>query len=327
MAYFEINGLEKHYKKFDFNISLDVNEGELLSVLGPSGSGKSTLLKLLSGIEKPDKGKLTLDGNDITEFAIQNRSIGMVFQDYSLFSNMNSQENIEYGMKEKSRKKRHLISSSLLELVGLKGYEKRKVTTLSGGESQRVALARSLAAEPKILLLDEPLSALDAPMRKRLRTVIREIHDRLNMTMIYVTHDRDEAFSISDRIMILEKGQIKALATAEELYKKPANLFTAFFTGDGTALDAHLIFQGERGKLFFRPEAVSISDTPLEPDDYPNHIILNGATIESIDFQGSYYTLGISFYSTLILASTIVKPRKKTVTLMILKDAVLHLSE
>ena len=327
MAYFEINGLEKHYKDFDFSINLAVEEGELLSIVGPSGSGKSTLLKLLSGIERPDKGTIVLDGKDITNISIQERNIGMVFQDYSLFSNMNTSENIEYGMKEKGRNKRHMLSSTLLELVGLEGYEKRSVSTLSGGEAQRVALARALAAEPKILLLDEPLSALDAPLRKKLRTVIREIHDRLNITMIYVTHDREEAFSISDRLILLDKGKIKAIGTAEELYRKPQNLFTAFFTGDGTALDAHLIYQGGEGKLFFRPEAVTLSDTPLDPEEYPHHIILNGASIDSIDFQGSYYMLGISFYSTLILASTIVKPRKKTVTLMILKDAVLTFNE
>ena len=324
MPHLEIKNLKKKYPSFELNLSLSVEEGEFISILGPSGSGKSTLLKILAGIDMPDSGTVLLEGRDITKEPMQKREIGMVFQDYALFSTMNTAKNIQYGMKVKDKKKKKELTSSLLNLVGLGGYEKRNVATLSGGEAQRVALARALAAEPKVLLLDEPLSALDAPLRKRLRTVIRQIHDQLGITMIYVTHDRDEAFSISDRILLLNKGEEAALGSPEELYKRPANLFTAFFTGDGTSIDAMTVYQGGRGKLFFRPESVTLCDSPVNPDEYPNHIILNGASIESIDFLGSGYMLGLSFYSFPILAYTIVKPRRKTVTLMILKDAIMH---
>lgn len=325
MAYLELNNIKKKYKDFDLDISIDINEGELLCIIGPSGSGKSTLLSLIAGIEKPDAGKIVLDGKDITSEQIQKREIGMVFQDYALFSSMNVEKNIQYGMKAKKINERKKTTKALLDLVGLSGYEKRNVSKLSGGEAQRVALARSIAAEPRVLLLDEPLSALDAPLRKRLRSVIRNIHDTLGITMVYVTHDREEAFAISDRIMIMKDGKNEAVGSAEELYKKPPTLFSAFFTGDGTTIPASYVYPSSNKTLFFRPEDVLLSEESIDPNLYPNHLVLNGIVVMSAEYAGSRYMLGLDYLGYPILASSALKPRKKDVSLMILKENLLIL--
>lgn len=325
MAYLEIDNIKKSYKEFTLDISLSIEEGELMCIIGPSGSGKSTLLSLIVGIENPDSGKIILNGRDITTEQIQKREIGMVFQDYALFSSMNVGKNIQYGMKARKKEERKKLTKTLLELVGLSGYEKRNVSKLSGGEAQRVALARSIAAEPRILLLDEPLSALDAPLRKRLRSVIRNIHDTLGITMVYVTHDREEAFAISDRILIMNEGKKEAIGSAEELYKKPPTLFSAFFTGDGTTIPSSYVNPSSNKTLFFRPEDVLLSEESIDPNMYPNHLVLNGIVVMSAEYAGSRYMLGLDYLGYPILASSAIKPRKKDVSLMILKENLLLL--
>lgn len=324
MAYLEIKNIKKTYNEFNLDASLDIEEGELVCILGPSGSGKSTLLSIIAGIEKPQSGQIILDGKDITNETLQNRNIGMVFQDYALFGSMNVAKNIQYGMKEKDKKKRKEMTKMFLELVNLAGYEKRNVSTLSGGEAQRVALARSLASEPRVLLLDEPLSALDAPLRKRLRSVIRSIHDSVGITMLYVTHDREEAFAISDRIVIMNSGKIDSVGSAEELYKNPKTQFSAFFTGEGTTIDASYINPSDNGTLFFRPENVLISETSIDPMQYPRHLVLNGVTVISAEYTGARYVLGLEYLGLPILASSAIKPRRKDVSIMILKENLLR---
>ena len=269
MPFFEAKGIEKKYKDFTLSASFSIEEGEFLSIIGPSGSGKSTLLSLIAGIEDPDSGTITIGGKDITKERIQKRGIAMVFQDFSLFPSMNTERNIQFGMKEKDRAKRKELSDKLLEVVGLKGYGKRDVSSLSGGEAQRVALARAIAAEPRIILFDEPLSALDPPLRKHLRSIIRSIHDSLGITVIYVTHDIEEAFAVSDRILVMRDGRVITVKDAEELYRKPDSLFTAFFTGEGTALPAHLAFENTEGSIFFRPE-----DAESEGAQHPGEGVL-----------------------------------------------------
>lgn len=322
MAYLEINQLKKIYKEFTLDVTLSVEKGELLSIIGPSGSGKSTTLSLLAGIEKPDSGSILLDGVSIQDKPIQDREIGMVFQDYALFPSMNVEKNIEYGMKIKDKKERRKAVKDLLNLVGLPDYEKRSVSKLSGGEAQRVALARALASQPKILLLDEPLSALDAPLRKRLRSIIRTIQENLGITMIYVTHDREEAFAISDRILIMDDGKSIEVGSAEELYSKPKTLFTAFFTGEGTSLPASLFFEGSTETLFFRPEHAAISEGAIPVEQFSSHIVLNGVVIKSAEFIGDSYMLGLDYLGYPILARSILKPRQKDVSLIILKDSI-----
>lgn len=326
MAYLELKNIKKTYKEFTLDLSMDVEEGELVCLLGPSGSGKSTLLSIISGIEKPESGQILLDGKDISAEPLQNRNIGMVFQDYALFGSMNVAKNIQYGMKEKDKKRRKEMTKMFLDLVNLPGYEKRNVSTLSGGEAQRVALARSLASEPRVLLLDEPLSALDAPLRKRLRSVIRSIHDSVGITMIYVTHDREEAFAISDRIVIMNNGQIDSSGSAEQLYKTPNTPFSAFFTGEGTTIDASYVNPYDKGTLFFRPENVLISETSIDPMQYPRHFVLNGVTVISAEYTGARYMLGLDYMGMPMLASSAIKPRQKDVSVMILKENMLKIS-
>ena len=323
MSYLEINDLQKDYSDFILSLSFSVEKGELVTILGPSGSGKSTLLSLISGIDSVDKGEIKIDGKDITKLPISKRGISMVFQDFSLFPGMNTKKNIEYGMKEKNSKKRDQKTEELLNTIGLPGYGKRKVTTLSGGEAQRVALARAIASEPDILLLDEPLSALDAPLRKKLRGNIRAIHDAFSTTMLYVTHDREEAFAISDKILIMKDGRVEAFGTPEELYRNPPTLFSAFFTGDGTALPASLIYgEGVEGSVFFRPESVTVSEESLEGGLYPNHLVFNNVEVLSAEYTGPGYMLGLSFRGMPMIAFSPLKPKKRLVSLMILMDSV-----
>lgn len=317
-----IEGLEKKYPSFNLSLSLEVRDGELISVIGPSGSGKSTLLSLISGIEKADSGKIELNGVRIENLEVQKREVGMVFQDYALFQNMNVIKNVMYGMKEKSKKEREKRAKELLKMVELSGYEKRKVSTLSGGEAQRVALVRSIASKPKLLLLDEPLSALDAPMRKYLRGMIRSLQRKLGISMIYVTHDREEAMAISDRILILKDGKEEDLGTGEELYKNPKTLFSAFFTGDGTALPANLFFENSEGSVFFRPEDVVLSEEILSAQSDPDHIILNRAEIISAEFTGPDYVLGLKWEGYPILVKSRFKPRKREASLTILRESI-----
>lgn len=326
MSYLEAKDIKKKYKDFDLECSLSVEKGELVCLLGPSGSGKSTLLSLLSGIETPESGSVLLDGENITSLPVGKRGIGFVFQDYALFNSMNTEKNIQYGMKTKKRDERKELTKRLLEIVGLEGYEKRKVETLSGGEAQRVALVRALAAEPQILFLDEPLSSLDAPLRKKLRGTIRSLHDRLGVTMLYVTHDREEAFAIADRIIIMKDGHIESTGTPEEVYRHPGTLFSAYFTGDGTSLPASLLYGvGAAGTLFFRPEAVTISEEPLNTGIYPNHVIFNECIVESIEYKGEGYMIGLNFRGNPLIAFSPLKPKKREISIMLLRDSLIKL--
>lgn len=328
MAYLEVNNIEKKYSNFNLSATLSVEKGELICILGPSGSGKSTLLSLISGMEKIDSGKILLNDKDITNETIEKKHIGFVFQDYALFSSMNVSKNVQFGMKKMPRDEKKKLTANLLKLVGLSGYEKRKVDSLSGGEAQRVALVRALAAEPDVLLLDEPLSSLDSPLRKKLRGLIRAIHDSSGMTMLYVTHDREEAFACADRIVIIKDGKIDSIGRAEELYRHPKTLFSAFFTGDGTALDSSLFFdEGEESgkKVFFRPESVIVSEEPLNTGLYPNHLILNECCVESVEFKGEGYMILLSFCNQPIIAFSPLKPKKKVVSLMMMRDSLIYL--
>lgn len=327
MSYLEVRDIKKKYKEFTLSLSMSIEKGELVCILGPSGSGKSTLLSLLSGVEDIESGSVFLNGNDITNMPIEKRGIGFVYQDYSLFSSMNTEKNIEYGMKNKKKGEKKEMTRRLLALADLSGYEKRDVETLSGGEAQRVALIRAIAAEPEVLFLDEPLSALDLILRKDLRAKIRKIHDTLNLTMLYVTHDRDEAFAIADRIIILKDGAIDSEGTPEEIYTHPKTLFSAFFTGDGTVIDSSLIYPEEKKRqLFFRPESISaISDVSINGALYPHHVVFNDCEIRSVEYMGSGYMLLLSYSGNPIMAFSRMKPKRKIVSVMMLKDSIIEI--
>jgi putative spermidine/putrescine transport system ATP-binding protein len=235
MAFLELEDISKYFGRTTAvdHVNLAVEQGEFLTLLGPSGCGKTTILRMIAGFEFPSEGAILLDGDDITGRAASKRPMGMVFQSYALFPHLTAEQNIAFGMSIKHLPKEQikLRCAELLELVGLGDKGRSYPHQLSGGQQQRVALARALAVEPKVLLLDEPLSALDAKVRVNLRDEIRRIQQRLKMTAIYVTHDQEEALAISDRIAVMAKGRIEQLDQPEEIYSNPRTVFAASFVG------------------------------------------------------------------------------------------------
>ena len=236
-TYVQLVDLAKYFGKVKAldGLSLDIAQGELVALLGPSGCGKTTALRALAGLQELDRGQLLVDGKDVTFQSASKRGMGMVFQAYSLFPHMTARENVEYGLKLRTHKvssqKRKERSAELLELVGLSTHANHYPYQLSGGQQQRIALARALAISPKVLLLDEPLSALDAKVRTQLREEIRRIQIELGTTTLFVTHDQEEALSIADRVGVMRNGQLEQIAAPSELYDRPKTSFVAEFVG------------------------------------------------------------------------------------------------
>jgi putative spermidine/putrescine transport system ATP-binding protein len=269
------------------DVSLEVQRGELLALLGPSGSGKTTLLRIIAGLEIPDAGQVTFIGEDVTEKSAYERKAGFVFQAYALFQHMNVFENIAFGLRVLPRKKRPGAEAitkrvtELLQLIQLEGYEKRMPSQLSGGQRQRVALARALAVQPRALLLDEPLTSLDAQLRETLRVEINLLLRRLGITTIYVTHDQTEAMALGDRIIVMSHGRVAQAGTPREIYHQPASAFVADFIGTMNRLQGEV--KGGRflcaagtlpwaggadgvRELLFRPEDVRLADEGEDAD-------------------------------------------------------------
>jgi putative spermidine/putrescine transport system ATP-binding protein len=281
MAYLELQNLHRDFgsvKALD-GIEIELGEGEFLSLLGPSGCGKTTALRLVAGFDRPDAGRIVVDGKDITNVSPNKRDMGMVFQAYSLFPNMTARQNVEYGLRIRGKDKaaRRKRVAELLELVGLGHAADRYPHQLSGGMQQRVALARALAIEPRVLLLDEPLSALDAKVRVQLREEIRRIQLELGITTLYVTHDQEEALSVSDHVAVMYGGRIEQMGSPAEMYSAPATPFVAEFIGtmnrlegavvDGGVEHAGITLQveaargrprGQRLLVLVRPETVEV---------------------------------------------------------------------
>jgi sulfate transport system ATP-binding protein len=266
-----IEDVSKNYGDFQAldRVSLEIEIGSLVALLGPSGSGKSTLLRAIAGLETLDRGKIWLTGEDATNRPVQERNIGFVFQHFALFKHMTVRKNVAFGLeirKESPTKIRDRVEE-LLELVQLKGLGNRYPSQLSGGQRQRVALARALAVEPKVLLLDEPFSALDAKVRKELRLWLRRLHDEVHVTTVFVTHDREEAMEVADRIVVMNKGAIEQIGTPQEIYDRPATAFVMSFIGPVNILPstAELFqkhgFEGAHPEMFLRPEDITITTT------------------------------------------------------------------
>ncbi|MGT3003911.1 ferric ABC transporter ATP-binding protein [Pasteurella multocida] len=265
------------------NLDLSIKRGTMVTLLGPSGCGKTTVLRLVAGLESPTSGQIFIDGEDVTKSSIQNRDICIVFQSYALFPHMSIGDNVGYGLKMQgvSREERAKRVKEALELVDLAGFEDRYVDQISGGQQQRVALARALVLKPKVLLFDEPLSNLDANLRRSMREKIRELQQRLGITSLYVTHDQTEAFAVSDEVIVMHKGKIMQKAPAKELYLRPNSLFLANFMGEssifqGTLQQDQVTVNGYQFKLNnaaqfgltdgaclvgIRPEAISFKET------------------------------------------------------------------
>lgn len=262
--YLKIENISKIFEKERGvkNISFQLEKGELVSFLGPSGCGKTTLLNIIGGFVKNDSGSIYLEDKDITEYPPEKREIVTVFQNYALFPHMNVVENVKYGLKYRGYNKEEQIklAKEYLKIVGLEGYEKNSVGELSGGQQQRVALVRALVLQPKILLLDEPFSNLDAKLKIAMREEIKELQKRLGISMIFVTHDQEEALSISDRIVVMSNGEIVQIGKPEEIYYSPKNRYVAEFIGKINFLEI-----GNK-----RPEEIK-----MRRDDSGDAVILN----------------------------------------------------
>ena len=235
-------------KSFDGELVLDefnlkVEENEFITLLGPSGCGKTTTLRILGGFEKPDTGKVLFQGEDITNLAPNKRHINTVFQKYALFPNMNIAENIAFGLKIKGKSKEYINDKIkyALKLVNLSGYEKRRVDSLSGGQQQRIAIARAIVNEPRVLLLDEPLGALDLKLRQEMQYELIRLKNELGITFLYVTHDQEEALTMSDKVVVMNQGYIQQMGTPEEIYNEPENAFVADFIGDSNIIDGVML--------------------------------------------------------------------------------------
>ncbi|MDO4430383.1 MAG: ferric ABC transporter ATP-binding protein [Lonepinella koalarum] len=224
------------------NLDLTIKRGTMVTLLGPSGCGKTTVLRLVAGLENPTSGQIFIDGEDVTKSSIQNRDICIVFQSYALFPHMSIGDNVGYGLRMQgvNAEERKQRVKEALELVDLAGFEDRFVDQISGGQQQRVALARALVLKPKVLLFDEPLSNLDANLRRSMREKIRELQQRLGITSLYVTHDQTEAFAVSDEVIVMNKGKIMQKAPAKELYLRPNSLFLANFMGESSIFEGTL---------------------------------------------------------------------------------------
>jgi spermidine/putrescine transport system ATP-binding protein len=247
------------------DFSLDVASGEFVSLLGPSGCGKTTLLRMIGGFEFPDRGRIVLDGDDITSVTPNKRPINMVFQRVTLFPHLNVAENVAFGLRlarvAKPEIERRVREA--LELVRLPGFERRKVQTLSGGQAQRVALARAIVNRPRVLLFDEPLSALDLKIRRELQVELKDIHRELKGTFVYVTHDQEEAMSMSDRVVVMRLGEIEQVGAPVDLYREPGSLFVASFVGSSNVISV-MVRSAHDGKL-----AVDFGGTTVEAGASP----------------------------------------------------------
>ena len=277
MAYIEFKNIDKFYGDNHVlkGINLEINKGDFVTLLGPSGCGKSTLLRCLAGLEQISGGQILLDGEDITNKDPKDRNIGMVFQQYSLFPNMTVEENLSFGLKlqklDTSEINRRVKDA--IDMVELKGKEKEYPANLSGGQQQRVALARGIVMQPKVLLLDEPLSAIDAKLRKSLQTSIRRIHKNLGLTSVFVTHDQDEAMVMSDVIHLFHDGKIEQSGRPVEVYTKPVTPFAAGFIGSYNILDAAAMKRLTNrdwlgGQVAIRPETFFLSKDQITTEDY-----------------------------------------------------------
>ena len=292
--YLQLKNLYKKYQNNTVvnNFNIDVEKGELISILGPSGCGKTTTLRMIAGFIAPSSGEIFLSEEKITDYPPEIRPVSTVFQNYALFPHLTVYENIEYGLryplkvgKKLDKKEKKERTQKMINLVNLKGLENRRIDQLSGGQQQRVALARSLVLEPKVLLLDEPLSNIDTKLRETVRNEIRKIQKELGITMIFVTHDQEEAMSISDRIIVMNEGNIEQIGTPREIYTFPETVFVAEFIGKANIMEIN------KKSFIIRPENVNISYNEEDNEKINNSrekdVISGEGKIIGKEYQGS----------------------------------------
>lgn len=286
----------------DFN--LEVKRGEFVTFLGPSGCGKTTTLRMIAGFEMPTSGEILLNGEDISQLPANKRPINTVFQRYALFPHMNIYDNIAFGLKLKKLPKEEIRKKvkRVLDIVDLEGFENRKISTLSGGQQQRIAIARALVNEPEILMLDEPLGALDLKMRREMQLELKHMHDELGITFIYVTHDQEEALTMSDKIVVLSEGRIQQIGTPEDIYNEPQNAFVADFIGESNIfkgiMTGHMKVRFCGGEFMGMDDVAegTLVDVVVRPEDViitkPEDGIIEGEVV-SVIFKGMHYEVTV----------------------------------
>ena len=330
--------IELHDLKKEFDgtpvlrgISLDIKSREFVTLLGPSGCGKTTTLRIIGGFEQPDSGDVLFEGRRLNDVPPYRREINTVFQRYALFPHLNVAENIAFGLHIKKMKPAEikLKTREMLSLVGLSGFEARDVTSLSGGQQQRVAIARALVCEPRVLLLDEPLGALDLKLRKDMQIELKRIQQRTGITFIYVTHDQEEALTMSDRIVVMNHGVIQQVGSPTDIYNEPENAFVADFIGESNIIDGVMLEDRKVefcGREFECVDSGFGHNTPVDvvirPEDlrlvYAGDGLLQGV-VESIVFKGVHYEMMVrTEYFTFTVHSTMAEPVGKTVGLTVI---------
>ena len=329
----KLQDLKKEYDETPVlqGISLDIKSREFVTLLGPSGCGKTTTLRIIGGFEQPDSGDVLFDGRRLNDVPPYRREINTVFQRYALFPHLNVAENIAFGLhiKKMNPAEIKLKTREMLSLVGLSGFEARDVTSLSGGQQQRVAIARALVCEPRVLLLDEPLGALDLKLRKDMQIELKRIQQRTGITFIYVTHDQEEALTMSDRIVVMNHGVIQQVGSPTDIYNEPENAFVADFIGESNIIDGVML---EDRKVEFCDREFECVDsgfghnTPVDvvirPEDlrlvYAGDGLLQGV-VESIVFKGVHYEMMVrTEHFTFTVHSTMAEPIGKTVGLTVI---------
>jgi putative spermidine/putrescine transport system ATP-binding protein len=270
------------------DLSLEIQPGEFFAMLGPSGSGKTTCLRLIAGFERPDAGQVLLEGQDVSSIPPNKRSVNTVFQDYALFPHLNVLDNVSYGPKVRGvpREQRHARARQMLALVQLESLALRLPAQLSGGQRQRVALARALINEPKVLLLDEPLGALDLKLREEMQLELKALQRRLGITFVYVTHDQGEALSMSDRVAVFNAGKIEQLSTPQELYSRPRTAFVARFVGGANVIDAALAAKLHGAARAFALRSEDITVLPIRTTPPPDSMSLEAELID-VQYHGA----------------------------------------
>ncbi|CUQ00926.1 ATP-binding cassette domain-containing protein [Clostridium baratii] len=301
-TYLNLKNINKYFGKFHVlkDINISIKKGEFICLLGPSGCGKTSFLRIIAGLERENSGTISLENNDITNLSTRERNVGIVFQSYALFPNMTGEENITFGLKNKKLQDNKIkeILNETVKLVQLEGIAKKYPSEMSGGQMQRIALARAIAMEPNILLLDEPLSALDAKVRSKLRYEIKELQKKLKITTIMVTHDQEEALSMGDRIVVMNSGRIEQIGTPEEIYNNPLNSFVADFIGTTNIMKLH-------GKeIMVRPE-----DLTLLKSKESN--LTTNYRVKNIEFRGNSYRVTLKDKNNSILVDVVAKEFKK----------------
>ena len=290
------------------NVNLDIYDNEFITLLGPSGCGKTTMLRLIGGFETPDEGDIVFLGNKINDVPPYKRNVNTVFQKYALFPHLNVFENVAFPLREKKVPKEEIQAkvTEMLSLVALKGFENRSVTRLSGGQQQRVAIARALVAHPQVLLLDEPLGALDLKLRKDMQVELKKIQKQTGITFVFVTHDQEEALSMSDTVVVMDKGQIQQIGTPEDIYNEPQNAFVADFIGESNIIDGIMRTDGVveifnrrfqcLDKGFAPNEPVDVVIRPEDVDIVPEEQGQLKGTVTSVTFKGMQYDIIVDFY-------------------------------